>query len=76
MKYDYKVGQPCPFSTLCCGEIFSYEGELWIKTNTSRVTSLIGNAVALRNGNLIPFDNDPIVVWEDAEVKKRRRRNK
>ena len=70
MKIDYVSHSTCSLSSLNYGEIFSLDNELYIKVNGSSTVSMW--AVALRNGNLVPFSNDPIVIWEDAYIKKRR----
>ena len=71
MKTDNVIHKPLPLSTLNYGEIFSHDGELFMKVNF-KDDYVDRWAVALRNGNLIPFSADPIVVWEDASITRRK----
>lgn len=72
MKTDNITHRALPLSTLNYGEIFSLDGELYMKINLRNEHCVDIWGVALRNGNLVPFSADPIVVWEDASITRRK----
>ena len=72
MIYDASACTPISLSVVNYGEIFSYDGELFMRVNYKNDTTYLW-AVAIRNGNLIPFPQDPIVVLADVKISRKRR---
>ncbi len=62
----------CSLSVLRGGDIFAYDHELYLKVESSDYCNMY--AVAIRNGALVPFSFDPMVVYKDVEIRGRRRR--
>ena len=69
MKTDNITHSTCWLSSLNYGELFSFDNELFLKINLDKDGNIF--AVAVRNGNVVAFPNDILVVWENAQIKRK-----
>ena len=57
-----------PFERIKVGEVFSWEGEVCMRTNLCKVGGILCNAVNLADGILAVFEDSDLVEQVNAEL--------
>ena len=57
-----------PFELVKVGEVFSWEGEVCMRTNLCRVGNILCNAVNIADGILAVFEDSDLVEKLNAEL--------
>ena len=70
MEIIYKNKRNIPFEMVAIGEVFSWNGSLYMATRegTSTSTGELFNAVSMKNGDVTYFDANDEVVLVKAQL--------
>lgn len=64
---DKRVKNNTPFEFVGNGEVFCWEGKLWMRTRPCKVNDTLCNAVNIADGMLVYFANSDCVEKLDGE---------